>query len=46
MRSVLLPYEITLLSNTSKGLKKPIEVLLPYEITLLSNEDEKAKADF
>ena len=37
MEIVLLPYEITLLSNfTAKG-ERAVFVLLPYEITLLSN---------
>ena len=35
---VLLPYEITLLSNCVGLAKKQLLVLLPYEITLLSNE--------
>ena len=34
---VLLPYEITLLSNCSCCLSNFLFVLLPYEITLLSN---------
>ena len=34
---VLLPYEITLLSNFSWFNTVILEVLLPYEITLLSN---------
>ena len=34
---VLLPYEITLLSNIIAGNCIIISVLLPYEITLLSN---------
>ncbi len=34
---VLLPYEFTLLSNTSAGTSKTGKVLLPYEFTLLSN---------
>ena len=34
---VLLPYEITLLSNIKRGDGKWTLVLLPYEITLLSN---------
>ena len=34
---VLLPYEITLLSNKLEQLKIIKGVLLPYEITLLSN---------
>ncbi len=36
-RSVLLPYEITLLSNALAKRENKDEVLLPYEITLLSN---------
>ena len=36
-RSVLLPYEITLLSNCNKLSACASHVLLPYEITLLSN---------
>ena len=36
---VLLPYEITLLSNHASALKTKYLVLLPYEITLLSNSD-------
>ena len=35
--SVLLPYEITLLSNIHIIVFHIIKVLLPYEITLLSN---------
>ena len=35
---VLLPYEITLLSNYIKSGVDDIKVLLPYEITLLSNK--------
>ena len=35
---VLLPYEITLLSNRSFVYDLTKRVLLPYEITLLSNE--------
>ena len=35
--SVLLPYEITLLSNQRKYYHHQNNVLLPYEITLLSN---------
>ena len=34
---VLLPYEITLLSNNITVILAKIDVLLPYEITLLSN---------
>ena len=34
---VLLPYEITLFSNTDDGVADLMEVLLPYEITLFSN---------
>ena len=34
---VLLPYEITLLSNKDTGKTVFEGVLLPYEITLLSN---------
>ena len=34
---VLLPYEITLLSNFASHLHHFLRVLLPYEITLLSN---------
>ncbi len=34
---VLLPYEITLLSNASSCSCSFFSVLLPYEITLLSN---------
>ena len=34
---VLVPYEITLLSNDSLPIEGLIEVLVPYEITLLSN---------
>ena len=41
---VLLPYEITLLSNDSKIAETKTIVLLPYEITLLSNTLELAKA--
>ena len=37
---VLLPYEITLLSNSCGCAHKEMTVLLPYEITLLSNEIE------
>ena len=33
----LLPYEITLLSNSYFTILRKIRVLLPYEITLLSN---------
>ena len=36
-RAVLLPYEITLLSNQKRHSRGHIKVLLPYEITLLSN---------
>ena len=36
-RNVLVPYEITLLSNHIKITKELIRVLVPYEITLLSN---------
>ena len=35
---VLLPYEITLLSNLKSISVDDIKVLLPYEITLLSNK--------
>ena len=35
--SVLLPSEITLLSNNNKHFVTNLEVLLPSEITLLSN---------
>ena len=35
--SVLIPYEITLLSNRVGVWTLPTEVLIPYEITLLSN---------
>ncbi len=35
---VLLPYEITLLSNRVSLCRQITIVLLPYEITLLSNE--------
>ena len=35
--NVLLPYEITLLSNSGTGVNEVEKVLLPYEITLLSN---------
>ena len=38
LRKVLLPYEITLLSNTIPVGCWEIFVLLPYEITLLSNK--------
>ena len=41
---VLLPYEITLLSNHASALKTKYLVLLPYEITLLSNMDLYAAA--
>ena len=34
---VLLPYEITLLSNREDNIISVYSVLLPYEITLLSN---------
>ena len=34
---VLIPYEITLLSNVYEGSIQEIKVLIPYEITLLSN---------
>ena len=34
---VLLPYEITLLSNVVISMQIKMLVLLPYEITLLSN---------
>ena len=37
VRKVLLPYEITLLSNEVLKMIKIQDVLLPYEITLLSN---------
>ena len=37
---VLLPYEITLLSNVLAGDMSKVIVLLPYEITLLSNIKE------
>ena len=35
--AVLLPYEITLFSNTGLMLNMNLKVLLPYEITLFSN---------
>ena len=35
--AVLLPYEITLFSNSQYGYGWECEVLLPYEITLFSN---------
>ena len=35
--AVLVPYEITLLSNASDNFLSLSEVLVPYEITLLSN---------
>ena len=35
--SVLIPYEITLLSNFKVLSFKIVAVLIPYEITLLSN---------
>ena len=35
--AVLLPYEITLLSNVVRIDREASQVLLPYEITLLSN---------
>ena len=34
---VLIPYEITLLSNLLMKVNIKIQVLIPYEITLLSN---------
>ena len=34
---VLLPYEITLFSNSGAGMTARVFVLLPYEITLFSN---------
>ena len=37
---VLLPYEITLLSNVINSDTIAVSVLLPYEITLLSNNDD------
>ena len=37
LQSVLLPYEITLLSNFASPVAAAFIVLLPYEITLLSN---------
>ena len=37
MLPVLLPYEITLFSNSSVSRNKSLLVLLPYEITLFSN---------
>ena len=37
-KGVLLPYEITLLSNAQVNERNAEEVLLPYEITLLSNQ--------
>ena len=37
LATVLLPYEITLLSNTPPCTLSFLTVLLPYEITLLSN---------
>ena len=39
MLSVLLPYEITLFSNTVLLIMRRLLVLLPYEITLFSNQD-------
>ena len=36
--NVLLPYEITLLSNPGLAYDDSSVVLLPYEITLLSNK--------
>ena len=42
-RPVLLPYEITLLSNVPKLSKMTFTVLLPYEITLLSNSEWRRK---
>ena len=42
---VLVPYKITLLSNSGFGLIEGTRVLVPYKITLLSNavecEDEE-----
>ena len=38
MKKVLLPYEITLLSNFVRAWGLSNFVLLPYEITLLSND--------
>ena len=35
--NVSVPYEITLLSNTSRSITTYIKVSVPYEITLLSN---------
>ena len=40
---VLLPYEITLLSNTTLREWGQASVLLPYEITLLSNPPQASK---
>ena len=37
MYQVSVPYEITLLSNSVKFVKKEPIVSVPYEITLLSN---------
>ncbi len=34
---VLVPYKITLLSNTINDLRQAFAVLVPYKITLLSN---------
>ncbi len=41
---VLLPYEITLLSNCLRGIIAVFTVLLPYEITLLSNKTDELVA--
>ena len=41
---VLLPYEITLLSNIFPGNIQVVLVLLPYEITLLSNRRTAARS--
>ena len=44
---VLLPYEITLLSNKKQNTYHFLIVLLPYEITLLSNVNfGYSKADY
>ena len=37
MAIVSVPYEITLLSNSSLTVFEMLEVSVPYEITLLSN---------
>ena len=41
--SVSVPYEITLLSNTTYDVEKIIKVSVPYEITLLSNKNISIK---